>query len=114
MVSDYTYICLAMIGFTVIGFAIAFQESDALQATNAFSEIIVNGKSYKAKSWNDKVYLSGNFTLNGNTISLAGLSSVKGFKTVIVDEQTIMASQPEDTLTINTPAILPLTLVEIQ
>ena len=110
MASDYAFYIIAAIGFGILGLAILFEESDAVQVTPAFSEIIINGTSYKAKTYNEKLYLSGDFIMQGKSIGVSGGSLSDSFKTVIIDGVSITATQPEDTLTITTPGHITTTV----
>ena len=74
--------------------------ANSVPPTNAFSEIVINGVSYKADSYNSKLYLIGDgISMNGSVINF---EQPPGFSKVMINGALLQATSPESQINIQT------------
>lgn len=97
-------VVIAIIAFTFLGVIGVAQmlnpQANSIPPTNAFSEIVINGISYKADSYNSKLYLVGDgISFNGTSINIENPPS---FSKVMINGALLEATSPESQINVQT------------
>lgn len=94
-------VIIAFIFIGLVGVAQMFNpQANSIPPTNAFSEIVINGVSYKADSYNSKLYLTGDgISMNGSVINI---EQPDGFSKVMINGALLEATAPESQINVQT------------
>ena len=97
-------VVIAIIAFTFLGVIGVAQmlnpRAESIPPTNAFSEIVINGVSYKADSYNSKLYLTGDgISFNGTSVNIENPPS---FSKVMINGALLEATSPESQINVQT------------
>ena len=96
IVAIIVFVFLGMIGIAQM----LNPPGNSMPPTNAFSEIVINGVSYKADSYNSKLYLTGDgISFNGTSINF---QQAPGFSKVMINGALLQATSPESQINVQT------------